>query len=194
MDEDVSAYKPLAKRPQGAKLLHELKTTPDSGVVCTRVDRMFRNALDGMAVVKRWNEARIPLYVVTMGGNVVVTTTAMGWLLFQTMLIHAEFERNITSERTKGVKTMLRDDHRKYSGTAPYGWKHDDSDKIIKDESKWEIVKLIFSLRHQGHSLDAIASIVNDISPETHMYKEQVNRILKHELNKREIEKKRKEA
>jgi DNA invertase Pin-like site-specific DNA recombinase len=189
VDEDVSAYKELSKRPQGAILLEKLKTTPDSGVVCTRVDRMFRNALDGMAVVKRWNASNTTLYVVTMGGNVVVTSSAMGWLLFQTMLIHAEFERNITSERTKSVKSMLRDGNRKYSNTAPYGWMHDDSDSLVKDPEKWEIVKAIFEFKKRNLSLEEISKEVNKLWRNAGMYKQQVNRILKHELNTREIEK-----
>jgi len=183
-DEDVSAFKEISKRPGGAKLLKASREHQGIGVLCTRIDRMFRNAVDGMVTAKKWEALNIPIYIKAMGSSVVVTDTATGWLLFQTLLVHAEFERNLTAERTSDVKKMRRDKLLKYSSQAPYGWRFnkDDSEKLEHDPETWPVVQKVFELRRLCFSYGEIIEEVRS----THgveLYKMLIKRILEHELN-----------
>lgn len=186
VDEDVSAFKEMSRRPAGKRLLQATLERSGVGVLCTRLDRMFRNAVDGMTVAKRWESIRVPIYVKAMGSSVVVTDNATGWLLFQTLLIHAEFERNITAERTSDVKRMRREKRLKYSSVAPYGWmfvpRKDDSEKIERDPKTWPVVETVFELRRLCCSYSEIIRSVKEIHG-VELYKMQIKRMLDHELN-----------
>ena len=162
-DEDVSAYIEIGKRPMGAKLLDELsrRKGQEVGVVSIKVDRMFRNSIDAMVTAKQWNTDGIPLFIVSMGGNSLNTSTSIGWLFFQTLVMFAEFERNQISERTKAVKQHLKDNLRK-NGIIPYGWRTEDGDNLLPDKHESDVVRDIFSMRDDGTSLHTIAHRLND--------------------------------
>ena len=49
VERGVSGSKPLADRPEGGKLLAQLK--PGDVVITPKLDRMFRSALDALAVL-----------------------------------------------------------------------------------------------------------------------------------------------
>lgn len=159
-DEDVSAYIEIGKRPQGSRLLKALSQSSGGiGVVSLKVDRMFRNSIDAMVTVKQWNTDGIPLFVVSMGGNSLNTSTSIGWLFFQTLVMFAEFERNQISERTRAVKQHLKDSLRK-NGIVPYGWRSDDGDNLLPDKTESAVVKDIYAMR-DTMSLHSIAHKLN---------------------------------
>lgn len=193
-DEDVSAYIEIGKRPLGKQLLKELayrrSKGENVGVVSIKVDRMFRNSIDAMVTAKEWNSIGVPLFIVSMGGNSLNTSTSIGWLFFQTLVMFAEFERNQISERTKAVKQHLKDNLRK-NGIIPYGWRCDDGDNLHKCGKESEVVKEIFSLRDDGMSLHAIANRLNDNGERTRNGSEfkptTILRILKYEPNNKII-------
>lgn len=191
-DEDVSAYIEIGKRPLGKQLLKELASRrlrgEEVGVVSIKVDRMFRNSIDAMVTAKEWNTMGVPLFIVSMGGNSLNTSTSIGWLFFQTLVMFAEFERNQISERTKAVKQHLKDNLRK-NGIIPYGWRCDEFDNLHQDETEAPIVRDIFLMRDEGISLHAIAHRLNENGTRTRSGAEfkptTIMRILKYEPNTR---------
>lgn len=193
-DEDVSAYKEIGLRPQGARLLKELNImksqAKDVGVVSIKVDRMFRNSIDALVTVKGWNTQGIPLFIVAMGGNSLNTITSVGWLFFQTLVMFAEFERNQISERTRDVKRHLKDNYRK-NGIIPYGWVCNDGDNLVQCDEEFQVVRIVFSLRDEGKSLAFIADHLNASSTTTKSNSEfkptTISRILNYEPNIRKI-------
>lgn len=52
-DEGVSASVPLAKRAGGKLMLAYLKANPEAGVLVLRLDRLFRDALDGLTFFRK---------------------------------------------------------------------------------------------------------------------------------------------
>jgi site-specific DNA recombinase len=191
-DEDVSAYIEIGKRPLGGQLLKELASRrlrgEQVGVVSIKVDRMFRNSIDAMVTAKEWNTMGIPLFIVSMGGNSLNTSTSIGWLFFQTLVMFAEFERNQISERTKAVKQHLKDNLRK-NGIIPYGWRCDEFDNLHQCDIEAPIVRDIFLMRDEGISLHAIAHRLNENGIRTRSGAEfkptTIMRILKYEPNNR---------
>jgi DNA invertase Pin-like site-specific DNA recombinase len=193
-DEDVSAYKEIGRRPQGARLLKELAVMKSQGkevgVVSIKVDRMFRNSIDALVTVKNWNTQEIPLFIVAMGGNSLNTITSVGWLFFQTLVMFAEFERNQISERTRDVKRHLKDTYRK-NGIIPYGWVCNDGDNLLQCDEEFAVVREVFSQREQGKTLADIAGYLNESGARTKSNSEfkstTISRILSYEPNIRKI-------
>lgn len=170
-DSDVSAYTELGKRPSGAKLLacieKTLATGAPCGVVTLKLDRMFRNSIDAQLVARHWIEQDVPLYVIAMGGATFNTSTSIGWLIFQTLVNFAEFERNQISERTKAVKQHLKDNLKK-NGIVPYGWQSDEHGNLSESYAEAQVVRIVFEKRYkEGLSYQAIADYLNDYGAAT---------------------------
>lgn len=100
IDEDVSGFKELYKRPAGSALANLPK---NANVIVTKPDRLFRNTKDALITIDEWNDSGTALHIVDMGGASFNTKTAIGRLMFTAIIMNAEFERNITGERVKAV-------------------------------------------------------------------------------------------
>lgn len=119
------------KRPEFARLLKELR--PGDTLVAWKFDRLFRNARDAYNCIHDLEQRRVALVCITDG---IDTTTAVGRLMLGVLAVMAQFERDLTAERTragirkkqadgtahsKWVKKFDREDMRKalLSGTTP---------------------------------------------------------------------------
>lgn len=56
-DAGVSAYKPLAEREGGRRVLAMIKSRKAGAIVGLKLDRLFRNCADCLNVVERWDRA-----------------------------------------------------------------------------------------------------------------------------------------
>ena len=67
VEEGVSDSVPLDERPQGARLLR----TVQSGdiVVCAKLDRAFRSAIDALQTIAAFKRRKISLWVLDIGGD-----------------------------------------------------------------------------------------------------------------------------
>jgi DNA invertase Pin-like site-specific DNA recombinase len=74
-------------------------------ILVWRLDRLGRNAIDLHTLTKDMNERGIGFRSLTEGFE---TITAMGKLMFGVFAAFAEFERNLTIERTKAGMAAAR--------------------------------------------------------------------------------------
>lgn len=162
IDEDVSGVTYVCSRDNGKKLCDLMKQKKVEGVVCVKLDRMFRNAADALQTCTNWDKIGVSLHLIDMGGQSVNTKTAMGKMMLTMMAGFAEFERNLTSERTKMVLNHKRDNMQCYSNHIPYGFTNMNG-TLIADESKLEVVNIIYSLRREN-SYEFIARKLNSDS------------------------------
>jgi len=121
VDAGVSAGIPLPHRPEGARLVEAVRTGQASAVISTRLDRLFRDVLDCLAVVRPWQRAGCALHLLDFGGQAVDTSSAVGGYILITMANVAELERNLIRERvTVGIRS--RQQHGIYATSIlPYG-------------------------------------------------------------------------
>jgi len=120
-DEGVSAFKYLDKRPGGAELLRTIAQGKAAHVVALKLDRLFRNAGDALASTEKWSRAGVALHLVDMGGAAMDTTSATGRMMLTMLAGFAEFERTLTSERTRAALSYKRSKREAYAPT-PYGY------------------------------------------------------------------------
>src|SRR5947207_1086038 len=95
-----SGSKPLAKRPEGAKLLAAVKT--GDTIIAVKLDRTFRDVADAANILKRLKKLGIGLYLRDLGGD--VTRDAVSELVFGLLSSVAAFERQRIAERISDVK------------------------------------------------------------------------------------------
>lgn len=151
-DEGESAGKPLAKRPGGRRVLALVKARKVDAVVALKLDRAFRNASDALATVQAWEVAGIALHLADMGGQALDTSSAIGRMFLTIMAGFAEFERNLTAERTTAALAhKARTGNMRIGADAPYGWRYD-GNALARVDAEQVVIELVHTLRAAGGS------------------------------------------
>jgi DNA invertase Pin-like site-specific DNA recombinase len=162
-DPAQSAFKPLAAREGGRRVL-ELARRREVDAVCVfKLDRAFRNAGDCLSVVAGWDKAGIALHLSDMGGQALDTSTAIGKMFLTMMAGYAEFERSQTSERTTmalGSK-VARGDMR-IGADAPYGWAYSGT-ALVEVPAEQAVIALARELRASGVSFRKLCERLTEL-------------------------------
>ena len=182
VDAGVSASIPLADRPAGSAMLSSVYSNPAcerktagrkrsgtkdevSGIaiVAMKLDRLFRDASDCLATTRRFDELGIAVHMLDLG---VDTATPMGRAFLTIAAAFAELERNLIAERTaSGMEQARREGV--HTGRAPFGFRHDESGRLIVAPDEIETVRLIVGLRAEDRSLGGIADMLNEMGVAT---------------------------
>lgn len=155
-EEGISAGKPLAKRPEGKKMLKMLSSKQVDHIVALKLDRLFRNTVDALNLTKEWDKKNIALHLVDMGGQSLNTSTAIGKMFLTMMAGFAEFERGLISERTATVLRHKKANKQVYTGKPALGFDVKNG-MLIKNDDEQYTISLIKQWRSEGFTLYAIA-------------------------------------
>lgn len=184
IDKDVSGFKHVAERPGGSMLIKKINELNIKNVVVIKPDRLFRNTVDALHTMDSWNKENIALHVVDVGGVSLNTQSAIGRLMFTTIISFAEFERNITGERTKSVLNNRKSDMATYSRPV-FGFNNNNG-KMEVNSNEMETVKKIQHLNQSGLSTAKIAEEINKLNLPTKNNKQfkpsTINYILKNKI------------
>ena len=155
----ISGTIPLADRPEGEKLTQMVSSGQVRHVIALKLDRLFRNSIDALTTTQTWDKKGVALHLTDMGGTSLSTGSAMGKMMFAMMSAYAEFERNLTAERTTSALAHKKANSQAYSPT-PYG-KDRQGDILTDNAQELSIIKQMRELRDNGFSLRGIASHLN---------------------------------
>lgn len=147
-DAGVSGSVPLARRAGGRELMRRLAAGEADGVVVARLDRMFRDALDGLTFFAR---ARCVVHSVA---ERIDTSSPAGRLQLTILLATAQYERDIAAERAAENTRGLRAAGRVY-GSTPFGCVDADG-QLYRHPGTWAQRELICQWRANGLPLQAI--------------------------------------
>lgn len=164
-EEGVSAGKPLAAREGGRRLIALVEGEKAGAVVATRLDRLFRDAIDCLSVTRQWDAQGVALHLIDMGGQSVDTSSAMGRMFLTFMAGMAEMERGLIGERTREA---YRHKHAKGErwGQIPYGQRlADDGVTLVPDELEQAALKDLHLDRSAGMSIRQVTSRLNSFHP-----------------------------
>lgn len=176
ISEQVSARKvPLADRKGGAELLARLGAGEADGVIVIKIDRLFRDLIDGLEYFRealyprrhRKAHGRAAWQVVSLAEHI-DTSTASGRHMLKFHLLEADAEADRTSERTANAIAGLRR-RGKVFGHVPYGciasggdWSSDlgrmVNQSISRDPETWPLREQIVGWSREGVSLRRIAA------------------------------------
>jgi len=87
------------------------------------------------------------------------TTTAGGKMMFHMLAILAEFERNLTSDRTKTALAYKKSKGEKYACT-PFGFSENQG-KLKQDDTEVQVIAEMNNMRRSGSSFYDIATHLN---------------------------------
>lgn len=162
-DEGVSAATPLVSRPKGGLVIAAVDAREAQHVVAYKLDRLFRNALDCLGVVKAWDKAGVALHLVSQGGTALDTTSTMGKFFLTLLAGVAEMERGMISERTSAALQHKRS-LGQVVGAVPYGFTseirgegRDAKRWLVENPAEQEVIARIVRDVASGKSLRAVA-------------------------------------
>lgn len=157
--DGISGSVPLERRPGGAALLHRIKAGEADGILVIRIERLFRDLLDGLAFFR--GPARRRNIAVHSLAEHIDTSTAAGRLALNIHLLLADHDRDKGAERTAEVMQGLRDGGRVF-GHVPYGCVATDG-ALSRDPQRWATRESIVAMSTQnGLSLATIRAVLRD--------------------------------
>lgn len=175
-DPDTSARLiPLIKREGGRELIRlTTGTRPEYKIVgAYRLDRLWRDVVDGNITLKLWQTAGVVSHFAAEGGCSVNTTTATGRFLVNMLLAKAAYEPDLTSERTRAAMHRHMANGWAMGGTAPYGKaigpkKRAPNGKmrltLIDDPTEQNVIAQVEAWREEGWRLRKIARYLNELN------------------------------
>ena len=158
-EEAISGTVPMAERPEGRKLVELVTTGRVSNVVALKLDRLFRSAVDALQTTAEWDRRGVSLHLVDMGGQSLNTGSAMGRMMLTMMAGFAQFERDLTAERTKAALAHKKSNNAAYSPT-PFG-KIREGEMLLDDDAEQSVLARIRAMRAEGLPLRGIADRLN---------------------------------
>lgn len=154
-DEGVSASVPLAKRAGGRKLLELLKQPGIDGVIVVRLDRLFRDALDGLTFFRHAERIGASVHSIC---EMIDSSTPTGKLSLTIQLAAAQYERDMAVLRATECSRSMREAGRVY-GTVPYGCVavgEGDARRLQRDPATWSTRQAIVEWLGVGKSLRTV--------------------------------------
>jgi putative DNA-invertase from lambdoid prophage Rac len=118
VESGISASIPLADRPAGSELLASVK--PGDHIIASKLDRMFRDAIDALITIKRFREQGAHLWLLDFPGD--CSGNGIATLLVGVLASVAQFERERTAERILEGKAAQRRDGKHQGGARPFGF------------------------------------------------------------------------
>ena len=128
-------------RPVFKEIVSKLKQ--NDMLVVAKLDRLARNTVEGIEIVKEIFKKKASVHVLNVG---LLEDTAMGQFFLTTLLAVAELERNQIVERTQTGKAIAKQNNPNFKEGRP---KTDD-----------KLIKLVVELS-QNHTIKEIVEITN---------------------------------
>lgn len=160
------------ERPGLQEMLFDIKNNKVNLVISYKIDRLTRSPKDFYNLVETFEQYGVDFISVTERFD---TSTPSGRLLRNIMLTFAQFERELTSERTKDKLLQRAQKGLWNGGNLPFGYKSVDK-HLVLDKQQSEIVKEIFNIYLETGSISAIHKRINS---STNLSKNQITYVLK---------------
>ena len=162
-DPDSSATVPLRDREVGRQMLECLRLNKIKHLIVQRIDRLFRDTMDGLAMAEYFAERKIAMHFSDEGGNSINTATARGKMFFTMALAECAYARDITAERTSQAQLDYVRQGRLVGAEAAYGKMIDPADpkRTVINPDEAPVIQAILSLDGEGKGTHQIAAILD---------------------------------
>lgn len=158
--EDAGYSAKNTERPDFQRMMERLRTGEFSHLLVWKIDRISRNLLDFAAMYSELKKLGITFISKNEQFD---TSNAVGEAMLKIILIFAELERKMTSERVSAVMTSRAGNGQWNGGRVPYGYSYDKNEKVFSLEpTESEVVKMIFNMYERYRSLLYVARYLNN--------------------------------
>lgn len=158
--EDAGKSAKNTNRPAFERMMNDIRAGKVSHVVVYKIDRISRNLVDFSIMhdeFKKYGTTFISL------NEQFDTSTAMGEAMLKIILVFAELERKMTSERVSDIMKDRATQGKWNGANVPLGYKWSEEKQFpVPDETEAERVRMIFSMYDSGMRTPAIMHYLND--------------------------------
>jgi site-specific DNA recombinase len=146
------------ERPALQQLLSDMKEGKIDIVLVYKIDRLTRSPKDFYQLIEFFEQSKIDFISITERFD---TSTPAGRLLRNIMLTFSQFERELTSERTKDKMLERAKKGMANGGLTPYGYMRQNK-KLIPHPKEMEEIKSIFEKYLETQSLSAVYKFLKE--------------------------------
>lgn len=157
--EDAGKSGKNTKRPAFERMMDKVKAGQVSHVVVYKIDRISRNLIDFSIMYNEFKYHRVAFISLNEQFD---TSSAMGEAMLKIVLVFAEMERKLTSERVTDVMIGRAQNGLWNGARVPYGWDWDDKKKCpVHSKVEAKYVKQMYADYLNGGSSVSIAKSYN---------------------------------
>lgn len=146
-------------RPAFQKMLSRIRTGEFTHILVWKIDRISRNLLDFASLYQELKELNVTF---VSKNEQFDTSTAIGEAMLKIILVFAELERNMTSERVTATMLSRASKGLWNGGVAPFGYKYNsEHQEITIDETEYSVCRLMIETYLETKSLTLTAKKLN---------------------------------
>ena len=158
--EDAGKSGKNTDRPAFQRMMKKVKAGSVARVVVYKIDRISRNLVDFSLMYDTFKDNRTTFISLNEQFD---TSSAIGEAVLKIILVFAELERKLTSERVTGVMIGRAQECKWNGARVPYGWAWDETnEKPVHDPKEAEIVKRIYEMYDESHSTSVVRDYLNN--------------------------------
>ena len=147
-------------RPRFQEMMNRVRMGEFSHIIVWKVDRISRNLLDFAAMYEELKDHRVTFISMNEQFD---TSTAIGEAMLKIILIFAELERNMTSERVTGIMLDRAENGLWNGARMPIGFRWNDETKYPEpDPEEVKIVQFIFDEYERTRSALQVTRYLNN--------------------------------
>ena len=163
--EDAGYSAKNTDRPDYQRMMDRLRTGEFSHLLVWKIDRISRNLLD---FAEMYSELKKLGVAFVSKNEQFDTSNAVGEAMLKIILVFAELERQMTSERVTAVMLSRANNGQWNGGRVPYGYDYNKETKTFSVNKKESaVVKKIYLLYDQYRSILYISRYLNQAGIET---------------------------
>lgn len=158
--EDAGYSGKNTERPEFQHMMKRIRNGEFTHLLCWKIDRVSRNLLDFAAMYQELKDLNVTF---VSKNEQFDTSTAIGEAMLKIILVFAELERNMTSERVTATMLSRAQNGLWNGGKVPYGYSYDKESKSFStDPEESVIVHKIFDIYTEHHSIVTVSRTLNE--------------------------------
>jgi len=157
-------------RPDYQRMMDRLRTGEFTHLLVWKIDRISRNLLDFAAMYQELKDLGIAF---VSKNEQFDTSNAVGEAMLKIILVFAELERQMTSERVTAVMLSRANNGQWNGGRVPYGYSYNKAEKTFSlDPSENKVYNMICDTYEQYQSVLYVVRCLNNLGLRTRNGKE----------------------
>lgn len=145
-------------RPAFQEMMADMREGKFDKILVMKLDRISRSVIDLEIMIKEMQDYNVHF---ESASEKIDTSSSFGMMFVRLLAIFAQFERERISERVSDAFEEMISDGKAITGSQPFGYKIDNG-KVVIDESKREIVELIFDTYEKNNSIRSTLHYINE--------------------------------
>ena len=168
--EDAGYSGKNTERPAYQQMMARIRTGEFSHVLVWKIDRISRNLMD---FTNMYNELKLLGCTFVSKNERFDTSSAIGEAVMKIIVVFAELERKMGSERVTAVMISRASEGKWNGGRIPFGYNYDPDTRVFTvNEAESGIIQMIYDKYEETRSLIQVTKLLNGLGYKTRSGKE----------------------